>query len=62
MSNWKYLLPDHPKAKELHDELMKDLQEVSEKVDALNATAPCPSRPRKTESFNPKFLECSVSV
>ena len=62
MSNWKYLLPDHPKARELHEVLMQDLQEITEKVDKLNEAAPNPSRPRKFESFNPKYLECSVSA
>ena len=62
MSNWKHLLPELPGIHHLHDQLMEDLQRVSEKVEALNAATPNARRPRICQSFNPKFLECSVSL
>ena len=57
MSDWKHLLPDHEEAIKLYDNLMEDLNEISASVDARNE-----ERPHKSESFNPKFLETSVSV
>ena len=62
MSDWKHLLPDCPEVHQLHDNLMDDLKEIVEAVDALNETAPCPKRPHASQTFNPKFFECSVSV
>ena len=61
MSNWKHLLPKHPEVNRLHDQLMEELREHSERVDAMNDAAPNERRPRKCETFNPKYLECSVS-
>ena len=57
MSNWKHLLLDHPKPHQFHDELMQDLKKISSDVDERNE-----SRPQKTQAFNPKFFETSVSV
>ena len=57
MSNWKHLLPDCEEAIKLYDNLMEDLHKISTSVDARNE-----ERPHKSESFNPKFLETSVSV
>ena len=55
MSNWKHLLP--AEADKLHDDLMVELEEISSLVEAKNET-----RPHKSQTFNPKFLETSVSV
>ena len=57
MSNWKHLLPDHEEAIKLYDNLMEDLHKISASVDERNE-----ERPHKSEMFNPKFLETSVSV
>jgi hypothetical protein len=57
MSNWKHLLPDHEEVIKLYDNLMEDLIKISVSVDARNE-----ERPHKSEMFNPKFLETSVSV
>ena len=62
MSNWKHLLPGHPEVHCLHDQLMDDLQKVADEVEALNTAAPNASRPRTCQTFNPKYLECSVSL
>lgn len=63
MSNWKHLLPrNNPRVEKAYNELMVDLQKISEDVDTANATAPCPNRPRICQTFNPKFFETSVSV
>ena len=62
MSNWKHLLPGQPEVYRLHDQLMDDLQKVVKEVDALNAAAPNTSRPRTCQTFNPKYLETSVSL
>ena len=62
MSDWKHLLPNHPEVHQMHDDLMNDLQQISDQVDALNNTVPCNNRPIVCQSFNPKFLETSVSV
>ena len=62
MGNWKHLLIKDPEGPRLHDQLMEDLKEHSERVDAMNAAVPNDRRPRKCETFNPKHLECSVSV
>ena len=61
MSNWKHLLPKDPRVHGLHDQLMEDIRELSERVDAMNEAAPNERRLRKCETFNPKYLECSVS-
>ena len=60
MSNWKHLLQKGPGVQRLHDQLMEDLREHSERVDTMNEAAPDERRPRKCETFNPKYLECSV--
>ena len=57
MSNWKHLLPDCEEVIKLHDDLMEDLERISGSVDARNE-----KRPHKSQIFNPKFLETSVSV
>ena len=57
MSNWKHLLPDREEVNKLHDDLMEDLEKISASVEARNE-----ERPHKSEIFNPKFLEASVSV
>ena len=57
MQDWTHLLPPHPDAKELHGELMNDLQKISDNVEKLNN-----ERPHKCQVFNPKFLETSISV
>ena len=64
MSNWKHLLPNHPEVHRLHDELMDDLQRIVEEVDALNASAGPnnAARPRVCQTFNPRYLETSVSL
>ena len=57
MSDWKHLLPDHEEAMKLYDNLMEDLKKIIVSVEARNE-----ERPHKSEMFNPKFLETSVSV
>ena len=57
MSNWKHLLPDCEEAIKLYDNLMEDLHKISASVDARNE-----ERPHKSQIFNPKFLETSVSI
>ena len=57
MSNWKHLLQDHADVIKLFDDLMEDLGEISASVDKRNE-----ERPHKSQVFNPKFLETSVSV
>ena len=57
MSNWKHLLQDREEVIKLFDDLMEDLEEISASVDARNE-----ERPHKSQVFNPKFLETSVSV
>ena len=63
-SNWRHLLPNHPEVHSLYDELMDDLQKIIEEVDALNATAGPNNvaRPRVCQTFNPRYLETSVSL
>ena len=55
ISNWKHLLPEE--ASKLYDNLMEDLNNIIATVEARNE-----ERPHKSEVFNPKFLESSVSV
>mmetsp|Transcript_47343 Transcript_47343/g.124966 ORF Transcript_47343/g.124966 Transcript_47343/m.124966 type:complete len:561 (-) Transcript_47343:14-1696(-) len=63
LSDWRFLLPQEPpEARDLQVRLMEDLRRVSAEVEGRNASAPCPSRRRKVESFNPKHFECSVSM
>ena len=64
MSNWKHLLPNHPEVHRLHDKLMDDLQKIVEEVDTMNATAGPnnAARPRVCQTFNPRYLETSVSL
>ena len=64
MSNWKHLLPNHPEVHRLHGELMDDLQKIVEEVEALNAVAGLNNvaRPRVCQTFNPRYLETSVSL
>ena len=57
MSNWKHLLTDHEEASKLFENLMEDLEKISASVDAENE-----KRPHKSQIFNPKFLETSVSI
>ena len=57
MSNWKHLLHDREEVIKLFDDLMEDLKEISVSVDKRNE-----ERPHKSQVFNPKFLETSVSV
>ena len=57
MSNWKPLLPDREEVIKLHDDLMEDLEKISTSVDERNK-----ERPHKSQVFNPKFLETSVSI
>lgn len=64
MSDWTHLFLDDKKKETvaLHAQLIKDFEDLSEWIEKENAKAPCPSRRRKVESFNPKHFECSVSV
>ena len=57
MSNWKHLLPENEEAFKLFDNLMENLEKISVSVDARNE-----ERPHKSQVFNPKFLETSVSI
>ena len=57
MSNWKHLLQDCEEVIKLFDDLMEDLEEISASVDKRNEEPP-----HKSQVFNPKFLETSVSV
>ena len=57
MSNWKHLLPDQEEVMKLHDDLMEDLEKISASVDKRNEV-----RPHKSQIFNPKYLETSVSI
>ena len=57
MSNWKHLLQDCKEVIKLFDDLMEDLEEISASVDKRNE-----ERPHKSQVFNPKFLETSVSI
>ena len=57
MSNWKHLLPDGEEVIKLHDDLMEDLEKISTSVDERNE-----ERPHKSQIFNPRFLETSVSI
>ena len=62
MQDWSHLLPDHQKVKGFYDELKKELGEIIQKIDGENAKVPTPERPKICESFNPKYLEVSVSI
>ena len=63
MSNWKHLLPETKGARELQDELIVRLLEISREVDKRNRVAGMPGqRPKVCETFNPKYHETSVSV
>ena len=57
MSNWKHLLPENEEAFKLFDNLMENLEKISVSVDERNE-----ERPHKSQVFNPKFLETSVSI
>ena len=57
MSNWKHLLQDREEVIKLFDNLMEDLEEISVSVDKRNE-----ERAHKSQVFNPKYLETSVSV
>ena len=57
MDDWSHLLPDEEEIMRLYNELKVELDEISRKVDKANET-----RPHACQSFNPKYLECSVSV
>ena len=62
MEDWSHLLPDHQKVKGFYDELKKELGEIIKEIDGANANVPNPKRPKICESFNPKYLEVSVSI
>ena len=62
MSDWTHLLPDLPAAKQLHARLMEDLKEIADNIDQMNSRAPSKDRPKICQTFNPKFLECSISL
>ena len=61
MSNWKHLLPEE--AHTLQDELISRLEDISAEVDKRNEVAGKPGqRPKKCQTFNPKYHETSVSL
>ena len=62
MEDWSHLLPDQPEVKKVYNELKDELNEISKRIDEANATVPCSERPKLCQSFNPKYLETSVSV
>ena len=65
MSDWRHLFLKDEHAQEthqLHADLMDVFERLGKDVDSRNALAPSPLRPRATHIFNPKNLECSVSV
>ena len=60
MEEWKHLLPENENVLNLYEGLQVDLETIKDKVNELNDKVPI-SRPRKCESFNPEYLDCSVS-
>ena len=62
MENWAHLLPNYPEVTRLYIDLKHDLYEIMDRVDEANAIVPSPSRPRICQSFNPKYMACSVSA
>jgi len=63
LGDWTHLMPERPAAaRHLHGVLMKTLQGISAEIDARNASAPCATRRRRVDSFNPRTFECSVSA
>ena len=62
MEDWSHLLPDQPEIKKVYNDFKDELNEISKRIDEANATVPCSERPKICQSFNPKYLETSVSV
>lgn len=63
INDWRFLLPGNsPRVSDVFDSFMSDLKHISSAIDQRNLTTPSIKRKRTCNLFNPKYLECSLSV
>ena len=62
MEDWSHLLPDESAIQKVYKDLKNELSKIPKRIDEANDTVPRSERPKVCQSFNPKHLECSVSI